>query len=326
MNKPLISVIIPIYNVGSYIEKCLDSLFNQTLQSDIEYIFIDDCSTDNSIEILQEYFRKYPHRHDQSILISNSINKGVAKSRQLGLEQASGEYIIHCDPDDWTEYNCYESLINEARQSKADIVICDYNEVIDLKVRPIKQNLKDLSSDSILKRISGRENKIWGVLWNKLISSKIYKQYTFDPDINFCEDVLILFKIFAQDLKIVYLPKNLYYYRKVREGSEKKELSQIALDRDIKLYDKISALSLASKSPSYVLSCNSFIQEQIVSRAFRFSSLSDLQYKERYSKYFSNGRINHSFPPLIYFFVFMSNKGYHKLFRNIFNTIFLILK
>ena len=121
---PKISIIIPIYNVAKYIEKCVCSLMEQTLD-DIEYIFVNDCTLDNSIEILQKTLEKYPNRKDSCKIIHHDTNKGPAVTRNTGLELAIGEYIAFCDSDDWVEITMYEELYNKAKKENADIVYSD---------------------------------------------------------------------------------------------------------------------------------------------------------------------------------------------------------
>ena len=106
---PKVSVIIPVYNVEKYIEKCARSLFEQTLD-DIEYIFIDDCSPDNSMLVLSKVLKSYPKREAQVRIIRNPENKGVAYSRTIGMKAATGEYMIHCDPDDWVDKELYQNM------------------------------------------------------------------------------------------------------------------------------------------------------------------------------------------------------------------------
>jgi glycosyltransferase involved in cell wall biosynthesis len=103
----MISVIIPIYNSAKYLERCVVSLFIQTL-ADIEYIFVDDCSNDNSIGILYKTICCYPSRQNQVKIIQLHKNVGAAKARSIGLKIATGEYITYCDSDDWLSENMYE--------------------------------------------------------------------------------------------------------------------------------------------------------------------------------------------------------------------------
>lgn len=97
-----VSVIIPVYNVEKYIEHCARSLMEQTLM-DIEYIFVDDCTPDHSMEILQRVLTDYPERLESIRIIHHTQNSGLATVRNTGLQIAQGEYIIHCDSDDWVE-------------------------------------------------------------------------------------------------------------------------------------------------------------------------------------------------------------------------------
>ncbi len=221
MNTPKVSIIIPIFNVEAYIEKCANSLFNQTMDDGLEFIFINDCSTDNSLNVLRKSIERHPQRQHQIKIIEHQENKGVAASRQDGLNVAAGKYIIHCDPDDYVESKWCELLYAKACSCDADCVICDYNEDINGLVIPHDQYFDNTSSESVLGAIAGRKNKIWGVLWNKLIARSVYQKYKFESGINFCEDVLILFKIFSQNIIICHIFERLYNYRKFREGSEK---------------------------------------------------------------------------------------------------------
>lgn len=125
MKQPKVSVCVPIYNTEKYIEKCTRSLFNQTLD-DIEYVFVDDCSPDNSIEILENIIKEYPHRKDSIRIIRHEKNQGHAGAFKTLLMNASGKYIITCDSDDWVEPNIYERLYTKAVETGADVVGCGH--------------------------------------------------------------------------------------------------------------------------------------------------------------------------------------------------------
>ena len=115
-----VSVIVPVYNVEKYLNKCLDSLVNQTL-NDIEIIIVNDGSPDNSQNIIDEYVKRYPK------LVNSFIkeNGGQGSARNLGLDHATGEYISFVDSDDWLDLNTLEEMYNLAHQNKSDIVVCD---------------------------------------------------------------------------------------------------------------------------------------------------------------------------------------------------------
>ena len=113
---PKISVIVPIYNVSAYIERCARSLWEQTLD-DIEYIFINDCTPDNSMEILEKVLKDYPQRKSQTRIFKMPTNSRQAAVRRHGIKLAAGEYIIHCDADDWVDTNLYEKMLMQMLSS-----------------------------------------------------------------------------------------------------------------------------------------------------------------------------------------------------------------
>ena len=120
---PKVSVIIPVYNVEKYIERCSENLFSQTLD-DIEFIFIDDCTPDRSIEILKSVLERFPNRKETVKILKMPKNSRQAAVRKYGMELATGDYIIHCDSDDWVDVDLYEKMYTEAVRSDADVVIC----------------------------------------------------------------------------------------------------------------------------------------------------------------------------------------------------------
>lgn len=120
---PKVSVIVPIYNASAYIKQCAVSLFEQTLD-DIEYIFIDDCTTDDSMEVLNECIEEYPNRKNRIKILKHAVNSGQAAARTTGMKAATGEYMIHCDPDDWVDQRMYSDMYYEAIKANADIAVC----------------------------------------------------------------------------------------------------------------------------------------------------------------------------------------------------------
>ena len=121
-----VSVIIPVYGVERYMGRCARSLFAQTMTRGIEFIFVDDCTQDRSIEILRNTLEEYPERHAQVTILKHSSNKGLAATRKTGVRAARGEYIIHCDSDDWVEPDMCRLMYEEAKRSDADMVVCNY--------------------------------------------------------------------------------------------------------------------------------------------------------------------------------------------------------
>ena len=115
--RPFLSVIIPVYNVEDYIEKCARSLFEQTLDN-IEYIFVDDCSMDKSIEILQQIVKDYPSREGLVKIVQTPKNSGQYFVRKFGMQFVSGKYLIHCDSDDWIDSTMYEEMFKIAENER----------------------------------------------------------------------------------------------------------------------------------------------------------------------------------------------------------------
>ena len=125
MKKNPVSIIVPIYNVEKYIERCIRSLFEQTMD-DVEYIFVDDCTPDQSMAILRHLMEEYEFRNLNIKIISHEHNKGLPSARNTGLAAATGDYIFHCDSDDWMEKDAMEKMYQAAQANQADIVWCDW--------------------------------------------------------------------------------------------------------------------------------------------------------------------------------------------------------
>ena len=121
-----VSVIIPIYNAERYIERCVRSLCEQTLIKDIEYFFINDCSTDNSLSVLKKVITDYPIRKDQIRIINNKNNLGPSEARKIAINTANGDYIAFCDADDWVEPDMYEKMYKATNCGSIDVVACNY--------------------------------------------------------------------------------------------------------------------------------------------------------------------------------------------------------
>lgn len=204
-----VSVIVPIYNVEKYIKRCVNSLFQQTMK-EVEYIFIDDCTPDNSIYILKEELKEYPECNVK--ILSHESNRGLPAARNTGLIYASGEYIFHCDSDDWVEPDMLESLYNQAIKKDADIVWCDWWLSFKYKERYMKQPHYSTPFEALKGILSGcmKYN-----VWNKLIKHNLYKEnhINFPSGYGMGEDMTII-RLFAFAKKITYVPKAYYHYLK----------------------------------------------------------------------------------------------------------------
>lgn len=158
-----VSVIIPFYNSRQHLERCCRSLFSQTLQS-MQFVFVDDASTDGSAETVKMILRDFPSRLPQVTIITHRDHQGVGAARQHGLEACTGEYVIHCDSDDYTDDSFYESLYQLAKQTDADIVTAGY--IVETTDGKILQRKNALSINSAVEFSIGPQT---GSLCLKLI-------------------------------------------------------------------------------------------------------------------------------------------------------------
>lgn len=215
--SPTISVIIPMYNVQEYIECCARSLFEQS-QKDIEFIFIDDVSSDSTLSILEKTLVSYPERKDFVRIIRNDKNKGVAAVRNIGLKAAKGEYIGWVDSDDWIESEMYYDLYQRAIQNNSDIVWCDYYNSFSDHEEWKKQVCKPNSLDYIKALLLGI---LHGGLCFTLIKRSLFQcnSIFFPEGKNVMEDKIVLIKLayFAQ--RISYIPVPYYHYIKYNSNS-----------------------------------------------------------------------------------------------------------
>ena len=216
----ILSVIVPIYGVENYIERCVDSLFNQTLKG-IEFIFIDDCSPDRSMELLQSKINEYHQRiEDMSwiVLVERMpTNSGLPVVRQRGLQLATGDYICHCDSDDWVDYDMYKILYEKAINENADIVVCDYAVSDGEKTIRILSGCKTLNKEVFIRDLLMQKNS-WSVC-NKLVKRKTcYKDNVEYPTGAMGEDMALTIQLLMNGGKMSYVPKALYYYY-FNEGS-----------------------------------------------------------------------------------------------------------
>ena len=205
-----ISVIIPMYGVEKYIARCAYSLFNQTMTQDVEFIFIDDASKDDSYNILRSITDEYS-RYDFNIkIIRHEHNKGLPAARNTGLKVAKGEYIIHIDGDDFLESTALESLYQTAMTYNADVVWSDYYIAFGNKKRIIKQPRFETPQDAVRGMLRGTMKYN---VWNKLCRRSLYTNYNivFPEGKSMGED-LTMIMVFLNAKICSYVNKALYNY------------------------------------------------------------------------------------------------------------------
>lgn len=214
---PKISIIIPIYNVAKYIEKCVYSLMEQTLD-EIEYIFVNDCTPDNSIEILQKTLDRYPNRKASCKIVHHEKNKGLTSTRNTGLAIATGEYIAHCDSDDWVEKTMYEELYNKAKEENADIVYSDIKMVFTRTTQIFNAANFTREKTRLMKNYI---KTTWTCLVNMIVKRELYETNDLKSPTHlcYCEDFWLSVRLFHFASKIEYINKAFYNYNRLNEDS-----------------------------------------------------------------------------------------------------------
>ena len=203
MKEPKLSVIIAVYNTEKYVGKCLDSLFNQTY-SNIELVVINDCSTDSSLKILKKYAKKYSNM----ILIDNKENRGLSYSRNVGLENATGEYIGYIDSDDYVDSDYYEKLMKAIIKEKSDIAIADMKIVYEDGSFP---DHVTKGCDGDLTKLNVVKNGLAASACNKVFKKDIISKYPFSEG-KLNEDLAVILPAIISANKISYVEKTYYYY------------------------------------------------------------------------------------------------------------------
>lgn len=224
MNNYKVTIITPIYKAENFIERCVKSLLNQDFES-IEYIFINDATPDDSFKILKKLVDLCNRKEDIKLL-ENEYNLGVAKTRKKGMFEASGEYVIQIDADDWIESNMISTLYNKAKQDNADIAVCDYYiSFITGKETYRKEEYRPNIDFNIKNIMLG---KVHPAFWNTLIKRNLYIEKNIFPEgkINMGEDYEMMLKLFLSTDKVTYVPKALLHYIQYNESSITKTMNK----------------------------------------------------------------------------------------------------
>ena len=162
---PKISVIVPIYNVSAFIGRCVESLMMQTLD-DVEFIFVDDATPDNSMMALKEILACHPEREGRVKILHHEQNQGLPAARNTGMHEATGEYIFHCDSDDYVEPDMLARLYETAKEKQADFVWCDWYLTLANSERYMKQPEYATAEEALRSMMAGGMKYN---VWNKLV-------------------------------------------------------------------------------------------------------------------------------------------------------------
>lgn len=229
MKKKLVSICVPIYNVEKYIEKCAKSLFDQTYEN-IEYIFVNDSTPDNSIVILRELMNLYPERKSSSVIIEHKYNRGLASARNTALKYASGEFIMWVDSDDYIDTNTVSTLIDEQYKTDSDIisygVYREYKNKIVIQLPPKFEN-----NTAMVKAIISR--KVFVGVCGRLIRRSLYvdNRIMAHEGVNMAEDYSVMPFLAYYAQKVISIQRPMYHYNLCNEKSHVNNVSKAAVDQ-----------------------------------------------------------------------------------------------
>lgn len=208
-NEELITIVVPCYNVEKYVEKCVDSILNQTYKN-LEVILVEDCSTDNTYSVI----KKYPKLDKRVKVIKNEKNGGLSFSRNAGIKAANGNYIGFIDSDDYVNETFYEGLMNAIKKEKAEVAICDIRVIYE-----------DIDTQQLVTAFSNEEFNLRNVInsglaasaCNKLFKKELIEEYLFEVG-KLNEDIAVVIPALINAKAIAYSPESYYYYIQ-RNGS-----------------------------------------------------------------------------------------------------------
>ena len=289
-----ISVIVPVYNVEKYLEKCIDSIINQEYKN-IEIILVNDGSTDKSIDIC----KKYKNIDDRIVLIDKK-NAGVSSSRNLGISLAKGDFIAFIDPDDWIEKDMLFNMYKKCNQGNFDMCICNYvieyenfYKKIDMKVpfsKKIFNDKSDIMKYIIASLISSEtlnqdEGFMMGSICRILVKSSIIKENNilFDENITYSEDLLFLLKILLNTERLCIDDKTYYHYFQ-RENSAVNSYRKTYYDDVMKVYNKINEILSQEENTEdiiYQRMDNAYYRYSMASILNEFRNPYKFSYKEK---------------------------------------------
>ena len=205
MPIPLVSVLVPVYNVENYIRECLDSIVKQTYKF-LQVVIINDGSTDSSGKICQEYADKYSF-----VEFYSQSNAGVAVTRNRLLEKVKGDYFLFIDSDDWIEKDMIDFLVGKALEHDIDIITCENIRNINNEILHYREQI--LNKEEFIQKFLFHK-ELNGSLWNKLIKSKVAEDVHFEPGISYGEDAFFFWQCLQKTNSMMMTNKQCYHYRR----------------------------------------------------------------------------------------------------------------
>lgn len=271
-----VSILVPIYGVEKFIARCAASLFEQTYEN-LEYIFVDDCSPDKSVEILKNEIGNYPNRVHQIRILRHTKNKGLGAARNTAVNAATGDFIYHVDSDDFIDKECIRLCVAEQIKTDAD-VISVYYLTNGLKRNVVKKSLN--TQNPRLLNQSVITHSIPNNVWGRLIRKSLYidNDIRVQDGVNMSEDLNVLPRLLYYAKKISCVPSVLHYYECSNMNSYTSNYSRNNFNQEQKTYDLLK--SFFSEKDSELEEC---VQEREC--AFYIKTLFDCVKKDDKSMY-----------------------------------------
>ncbi|MDE6272190.1 MAG: glycosyltransferase [Muribaculaceae bacterium] len=240
--KVNVSVLIPVYNVEKYIERCVRSLFGQTMREGVEFIFLDDATPDDSIAIIKGLVEEFPDRSGQVTILHHEINGGIGASRNTCLQAAQGKYIIFCDSDDYFEPDMLMQMYSHALKSDADMAIADYYKTFPSHEEIIRVEIHDSLKERMKSLLQKSGSSVGYMLWNKLVRKNIYENIsdTFISGFDYREDLAAVARILMSTHNIVKVPGAYAHYVTYNGSSISKTFSENVINSHFRAIEILS--------------------------------------------------------------------------------------
>lgn len=275
MANPLVSVLVPVYQAEKYIERCAQSLFEQTYDN-LEFIFCDDCSPDASIQKLKEVMKDYPQRLEQVEIIRNNQNKGIAVVRNELIASCRGVFLFWVDSDDWVESNAVEILIKKQQETDADIVTGRaYAHLADRTIRC--HDGWNLDKKTLMENIIVA--KSGATLWRRLIRKSLFidNNIRFPEEIGYREDYVVIIFLLFHAKKIAGIEDVVYHYDMTNGNSISHGRQTLSFELSYLESCRLIVDFFEGKNENYYQMCN----EMMVKRAHEFMMI---QFRNRYRR------------------------------------------
>ncbi|MGN0231008.1 MAG: glycosyltransferase family 2 protein [Muribaculaceae bacterium] len=212
-----LSVIIPVYGVAGFVERCAESLMRQSMREGVEFIFVDDATPDDSIALVRKVVERHPERAAQVRILTHEANQGLPAARNTGLQAATGRYILHCDADDYAEPTMLEELYSAAEAEDADVVWCDWYLTFEQSERYMTMPALATADEALRAMLGGRMKYN---VWNKLVRRSLYEESGIEfPSGHGMGEDMTMIRLMANARRVAYMHRALYHYVKTNTAS-----------------------------------------------------------------------------------------------------------